>query len=43
MDTSIPAGTRIVDTHEGTGWTHVSYLSNGAETGIILSVVMGTH
>jgi len=38
MDTSIPAGT-----HEGTGRAHVSYLSNGFGTGIILSVPMGTH
>ena len=29
MNTSIPTGTRIVDTHEGTGRTQVSYLSNG--------------
>jgi len=39
MDTSIPAGTRIVGTHEVTGQAaRVSYLSNGAETGTILSV-----
>jgi len=43
MDTSIPAGTRIVGTHEGMGRTLVSYLSSGADTGIILSVPMGTH
>jgi len=28
---------------EGTGRARVSHLSNGAETGIILSVPMGTH
>jgi len=43
MDTSIPAGIPIVGTHEGTGRARVSYLSNGAGTGIILSVLMGTH
>jgi len=43
MDTSIPAGTCIVGTHKGTRRAHVSYLSNKAWTGIILSVPMGTN
>jgi len=43
MDTSIPTGIRIVGTHDGTGRTRVSYLSNGAGTGIILFVPMDTH
>ena len=43
MDTSIPTGTRIVGTHEDTGRARVSYLSNGAGTGIILFVHMGIH
>ena len=41
MDTSIPAGTRIVGIHENTGRTQVSYLSNGVGTGIIIYVPMG--
>jgi hypothetical protein len=36
MDTSIPTDTRIVGTHEDTGWARVSYLYNGAGTGIII-------
>jgi len=43
METSIPAGTRIVGIHEGTRRTRVSYLSNEAETSIILSLPMGTN
>jgi len=43
MDTLIPAGARIMGTHEGTGRAQVSYLFNEAGTGIILSVSMGTH
>ena len=43
MDTSIHTGTCIVGTHEGTERARVPYLSNGAGTGIILSVPMGTH
>jgi len=35
MDTSIPAGTRIVGIHEDTGQTRVLYLSNGAEIDIV--------
>ena len=36
------AGTRIMDTREGTGWAQLSYLSNGAEMGILLSVPIDT-
>jgi len=43
MDTSKPAGTRIVGTYEGTGRARVSYLSNGEGMSIILSVPMGAH
>ena len=43
MDTSIPAGTRIVSTHEGVERARVSYLSNGAGTSIKLSVPMDCH
>jgi hypothetical protein len=43
MDTSIHADTRMVGTHEGMRRTRVSYLSNGMETGIILSVPMSIH
>ena len=42
LDTS-PAGTRIVGTHEDTGQTRVSYLSNEAGMCIILSVPIGAH
>jgi len=43
MDTSIATDTLIVGTHEGTGQARKWYLSNGADTGILLSVPMGTH
>lgn len=43
MGTHEYAATRIIDTHEGTRRTQISYLSNGAGTSIILSVFMGTH
>jgi len=43
MNTFILAGTRIVGTHEGTGQTWISCLSNEAGTNIILFVVTSTH
>jgi len=38
MDSSISTGIRTVGTHEDTGRTRASYLSNGARTSIILSL-----